>query len=195
MVGTLMVILALQGGIGFTSNLRGGVERKVYEEATKEKEALQKQYEELKKIAGGDPEEITKVRDQAEYLRQYKYRMHRNIKEMSRQSLIQEYGPGPYYAEMTLSFDPLSNVADKTKPAGNDTEIILLEMAPPDLMPATVLFFLRQINATVYDGCSFHRNAGHVLQAGPAVSFETESNDNLWKKFRESGLESVPFQE
>lgn len=191
----LVVLLTLSGTIGFTSNLRGGVDQKTFEAVSKAKDELQKKFEQLKQIAGGDPQEITRVREQAEYLRQYKYRMHRNIKEIARESLIAEFGAGPYYAEMVVSFDPLSNVANKTKAPNNDTASVLLELAPADQMPATVLFFLRQINETLYDGCSFHRNAGHVIQAGPVPSFETESTDHLWKRFRETGLENVPFQE
>ena len=74
--------------------------------------------------------------------------------------------------------------------------MLLIELAPVDEMPATAFWFLEQVNATVYDGCSFHRNAGHVVQGGPAPNFETvQGVRSVMQKFAETGLESVPFQE
>jgi len=51
-------------------------------------------------------------------------------------------------------------------------------------MPVSVLYFLRQVRSGLWTGASFHRNAGHVLQAGlahKAVPAEQRA--------------SVPFQE
>ena len=69
-----------------------------------------------------------------------------------------------------------------------------MQLAPADQMPATVFWFLEQVNATLYDGTSFFRNAGHVIQGGPVANFEFKGQ-NIMKKFVTSGLEGVPFQE
>mmetsp|Transcript_4227 Transcript_4227/g.6188 ORF Transcript_4227/g.6188 Transcript_4227/m.6188 type:complete len:160 (-) Transcript_4227:406-885(-) len=63
-------------------------------------------------------------------------------------------------------------------------------------MPHTVYMFLQQVHHKLWDGCSFHRNAGHVLQAGPTRNFKTPPQGaHLLDKFRSSRLESVKFQE
>jgi cyclophilin family peptidyl-prolyl cis-trans isomerase len=62
-------------------------------------------------------------------------------------------------------------------------------------MPYTVYFFLSQVEKELFNGCSFHRNAGHVMQAGPAPNFKTPPNAGLMRRFQESMLESVSFQE
>lgn len=56
----------------------------------------------------------------------------------------------------------------------------VIEMAPYDLIPCSVFYFLEM--ARTYKGGSFHRNAGHVLQAA-AQTGATE------------GHRSMPFQE
>lgn len=113
------------------------------------------------------------------------------IKALSKRLLMEKYGVGPHFIEMNVSFDPNSNIYSDSIPFGS----IILELAPISQMPAIDFWFLEQINHTLYDGASFHRNAGHVLQAGPVANFETPVNANLMQRFRESGLEGVPFQE
>ena len=67
-----------------------------------------------------------------------------------------------------------------------------LRLAPDELMPTTVLYFLRQVRDGVWDGATFHRNAGHVLQAGPAGNRGRMAT--LAKARGEPDLQ-VPFQE
>jgi hypothetical protein len=124
-------------------------------------------------------------------------RLHEMIQLISKRHLVEKYGVGPHYVEMLLSFDPQSNIADKNKgKSDDDTAILLIEMAPIDEMPTTVLWFLEQVNATIYDGCSFHRNAHHVVQGGPIANFETtDDGKSVMKKIRTTGLDSIPFQE
>jgi hypothetical protein len=123
-------------------------------------------------------------------------RLHEMIQLISKRHLIEKYGIGPHYVEILLSFDPQSNIADKDKINKDDTAILLIEMAPISEMPSTVLWFLEQVNATIYDGCSFHRNAHHVVQGGPIANFETKDNGkSVMQKIRTTGLDSIPFQE
>ncbi len=61
-------------------------------------------------------------------------------------------------------------------------------------MPYTVNFFLSQVSLGLFNGCSFHRNAHHVVQGGP-VANHLSHGTNLYKGFKSAGLESVSFQE
>eukprot|EP00537_Pseudo-nitzschia_pungens_P003430 CAMPEP_0172368968 /NCGR_PEP_ID=MMETSP1060-20121228/29912_1 /TAXON_ID=37318 /ORGANISM="Pseudo-nitzschia pungens, Strain cf. cingulata" /LENGTH=353 /DNA_ID=CAMNT_0013093721 /DNA_START=163 /DNA_END=1221 /DNA_ORIENTATION=+ len=62
----------------------------------------------------------------------------------------------------------------------DDHARLIIELAPPELIPCSVFYFLEL--ARTYIGGSFHRNAGHVLQAA-AQSEATK------------GHRSMPFQE
>ena len=180
------------------------VDRKMYESLQVQNKELQKKVSRLeqkveKKPAeaaadtstGGDTKQLTQ---RISRLETYKARMHEMIQLLSKRHLVEKYGVGPHYVELLLSFDPASNIADPSK--AEDTDVLLIQMAPIDEMPATVLWFLEQVNATLFDGASFHRNAGHVVQGGPIGNFETKDGGrNLMHKFQETGLESVPFQE
>lgn len=94
--------------------------------------------------------------------------------------------------EVKLEFDP---EFPKNTETDNDTGRIVIEMAPVEEMPHVVYWFLEQVNRTLYDGCSFHRNAGHVIQGGPAPNFLSPPNPKLNKRFVDSGFHSVLFQE
>ena len=71
----------------------------------------------------------------------------------------------------------------------------MLEMAPIDEMPHAVYWFLTQVDLGLYDGCSFHRNAPHVIQGGPAPNFLSTKNARLYERFEKSGFNSIPYQE
>jgi hypothetical protein len=175
------------------------VDRKLYESLQTQNKELQKKLQTLEKgarkaAADTGDSDATQLTQRVSRLETYKERMHEMIQFLSKRHLIEKYGSGPHYVELLLSFDPASNIADNTK--AEDTDRLLIQMAPIDEMPATVLWFLEQVNATLYDGASFHRNAGHVVQGGPIGNFETKDGGrNLMQKFHEAGLESVPFQE
>lgn len=122
----------------------------------------------------------------------YKEKSIEAIKRYSKQQLLSKYGRGPYYVDMQIEFDPDSNVAQE----GNDRkDHLILQLADADHMPHTVYWFLEQVTNKMYDGCSFHRNAGHVIQAGPSPNFKTPPSARLMKPFLESGLNGVLFQE
>lgn len=118
------------------------------------------------------------------------------IQLISKHHLIEKYGIGPHYVEMLLSFDPQSNIADPNR-APDDTAILVIEMAPITEMPATVYWFLEQINATIYNGASFHRNAHHVVQGGVIQNFESKkgATQRIMELIRTTGFDSIPFQE
>lgn len=98
------------------------------------------------------------------------------------------FGPGPHRVEILLDFHP----AD---PGEGTASRIVLELAPIEHMPHAVYWFLSQVHLGVWNGASFHRNANHVLQAGAARNFQTPADVKLAQRFRNSGFESVLFQE
>lgn len=177
------------------------VDRKQYEALEQRNRALQRELVDIQKqsAAAGTGKltgsaESAKLMKTVNLLTKYKIRMHEMIQLISKRQLLDKYGKSPHYVEILLSFDPKSNVAvpDKTE----DTEVLLIQLAPIDEMPATVFWFLEQVNSTLYNGCSFHRNAGHVVQGGPAPNFETvKGSKGAAQRFKEAGLDSVPFQE
>ena len=98
-----------------------------------------------------------------------------NIKEtqeLIRQFLTQKYGPGPYMVAMKIKF-PESMPPPPPPADQSDEATILIELAPIADVPYSVYMFLEHIVAIFKSG-SFHRNAGHVLQAmlaGPRKNF------------------------
>jgi hypothetical protein len=76
-----------------------------------------------------------------------------------REVLKLKYGPGPYYVSMGIKF-PLSMASPGLLQETN----LILELAPIEFIPYSVYFFLEYIIQEFQVG-SFHRNAGHVLQA------------------------------
>jgi hypothetical protein len=127
------------------------VDRKLYELLKAQNKELQKKLQSLEKpgvrkavvdTGDGDAKQLTQ---RISRLETYKERMHEMIQFLSKRHLIEKYGPGPHYVELLLSFDPASNIADPMK--ADDTDRLLIQMAPIEEMPATVLWFLEQVNA------------------------------------------------
>lgn len=87
---------------------------------------------------------------------------------------------------MKLEFDPDSNVYNDR----NDGDEIILETASINDMPHSVYLFLEQVDHHLYDHTTFHRNAAHLVQAGPSASTTSHA------RFRHHpSLNSVIFQE
>jgi cyclophilin family peptidyl-prolyl cis-trans isomerase len=74
-------------------------------------------------------------------------------------------------------------------------KVFIIKLAPIDLMPHTVHWFLEKVDHKLYDKCSFHRNAQHVIQGGPWRNFMTPEEANLHGRFEEEGFQHVAFQE
>jgi len=129
---------------------------------------------------------------QIDQLTTYKKKMQENIQLMSRTALLEKFGPGPHRVEITVQFDP---EFPKTAQVHDDVGKIIIELAPVDELPHVVYWFLEQVSRKLYDGCSFHRNAGHVVQGGPAPNFLSGPNPQLHKRFKDSGFYSILFQE
>jgi len=139
-----------------------------------------------RELEAGSQQHLKKIHQLVEYKNHLKSEMQKD----ARRRLIEKFGPGPHHLSIRLAFHPESNVA--RQPGGNR---ILIEMAPDNEMPTTVLWFLEAVERGLYNGASFHRNPGHVVQAGPIANFKTPPNTQLYQKFKESGFENLPFQE
>jgi cyclophilin family peptidyl-prolyl cis-trans isomerase len=127
-------------------------------------------------------------------LTSYKKKMQENIQLLSKTILLEKFGPGPHKVEIKVQFDPSSEIAKPTE-SGKDTGNIVIELAPVDDLPHVVYWFLEQVSRKLYDGCSFHRSAEHVIQGGPTPNFLSPANPGLQKRFKDSGFDSVLFQE
>ena len=137
-----------------------------------------------------DAKELAQLKHDKQYLEKYRTRLQTEISQYSKQKVLEKYGPGPFHVELTVSFVPHSPLYSET-----DNRIVL-ELAPLELMPHAVWWFLEQVTHGLYDGCSFHRNAGHVVQAGPAPNHLSDMTyADLNGRFRESGMSNILFQE
>lgn len=117
----------------------------------------------------------------------YKKKMQESIQFLSKTALIERYGLGPHFVEMLVQFD--------SHQGRNDQGVITVELASVEDMPHAVYWFLEQVRRKLYDGCSFHRNAAHVVQAGPASNFLSPPNAQLPKRFKDAGFDKILFQE
>jgi len=106
---------------------------------------------------------------------------------VGREVVLEDFGEGPYHVMIELELPPKYVVP-------GTTDQIVVELARLDLMPYTINFFLEQVSAKLYDGTSFGRNAGHVLQAWPLPYFANPDADTL-TEFIDSGLDKLSFRE
>lgn len=143
--------------------------------------ALEKQLHNLR-------EEIKSVMSKSEMEARSKSQTRINIQRTSKEAVMAKFGKGPHRLEIFIRFD--SHLGH------DDGGIITIEMAPIDEMPHTVHWFLEQVDRKLYDGFSFHRNAGHVIQAGANhknfLNFEHVPTEQGFKK---AGFHSLLFQE
>mmetsp|Transcript_6188 Transcript_6188/g.9133 ORF Transcript_6188/g.9133 Transcript_6188/m.9133 type:complete len:341 (-) Transcript_6188:139-1161(-) len=137
-----------------------------------------------KKSKGGEKETSSKVKD---VMLAQLTKLETDVQRMAKNTVLEKYGPEPYRVEFQIEFNP------EEVPEGTADKFVI-EMAPLDYMPYTVHFFLEQASKGLLDGCSFHRNAGHVVQGGP-ISNHLSQGRNVRKPFQEADLTSVAFQE
>ena len=112
------------------------------------------------------------------------------IQHISRRHVEEKFGPGPHRVEITLDFPPNAPFSrDNINPK------FVIELAPLDLMPHSVYFFLLQVYNGCWNGRSFDRNAEHVIQAGLYPYYATPDNAEDDGHFEELKLQEVAFQE
>lgn len=99
------------------------------------------------------------------------------------------FGNGPHRVQIQLAFNP-----DGPDLQGTGDSFVI-ELAPIDEMPHSVHWFLEQVDAGLYDGCSFQPSAGHVVMGGAIGNFLSEPDFRPRGRFVESGFPNVLFQE
>jgi cyclophilin family peptidyl-prolyl cis-trans isomerase len=137
--------------------------------------------------------------------------LQKKLQEIHKNDAILKYGSGKIRVELELEFP--KNDAHKTlkdthsrkshpdtisagAPSSSTTtsSIIVMEMAPLDMMPHSVYMFLEMVDAKLFDGCSFILNAMHVIKAAP-LPYDGSSAAAKVRSFALKGLESVAFRE
>jgi hypothetical protein len=110
------------------------------------------------------------------------------LQNLARDILILKYGPPPYFVEVEVEIDSEKNIEGGK---------LVLEMAPVEHVPYSILFFLNQISAKAWDQCSFFINLG-VVYTEDARGSEgrcNKANFRLNNPFGSSSREFLAFQE
>lgn len=121
-----------------------------------------------------------------------------SIQRESRRSVVDKYGPGPHYVEITVDITSL--------PEDESMKSFVVELAPLSLMPHAVHLFLEQVHHKLWNNAWFYVNGPHVLQGGPQADEEEldrlhESGEEYDERelavrpFREKNLETLSFSE
>ena len=109
--------------------------------------------------------------------------------------VTEQFGEGPHYVELQLKL-----------PATLDDFFLTIEMAETSLVPLSVFYFLRQVDAGLWDGVSFRFNEQQVISTDPSSTSQISSNtlasvlsmnDNksALEQMRARGLGHLPFSE
>jgi hypothetical protein len=106
-----------------------------------------------------------------------------DMSKLTRTRAEKYYGKGPHYAQVTVII-PVEE--------GPKEFFFTLEMAPLNLMPASVFTFMEQAEAGAWDGTCFHINSSHALFAQPVSAAGDYSN---LPRMEELGLARLPFPE
>jgi len=108
-----------------------------------------------------------------------------SIQNISRREVLDRFGKGPHKVEMKLDFP---------ESAGPGPDTFVIQLAPVQEMPHTVHTFLEQVYLGLWNGCSFFRNAPHVMQATPRA-YSKNIGEDKESAFVDSGYFHLAFQE
>ena len=87
-----------------------------------------------------------------------------------------------------------SKLEDGSDSPISSSHVLVLEMAPLDLMPHSVYTFLEMVDAKLIEGCSFVLNAMNVVKAAP-LPYDGSRASQKVKAFTRLGLDTVSFRE
>jgi cyclophilin family peptidyl-prolyl cis-trans isomerase len=107
-----------------------------------------------------------------------------HVQDISRRDAIAKYGAGVHRVQLELEFPD----------SAEGPNIIVMELAPIEIMPHSVFTFMEMVSADLFDGCSFILNAMHVIKAAP-LPYDGSSASAKVRAFTRNGLESVAFRE
>ena len=134
-------------------------------------------------------EEMHMLRDRLKESEQKAGHLKEKVQMLSKREAIAKYGHQSHRVELELIFP-----SDLDPDASDGPTRFVIELAPLDLMPHSVHFFLEMVDSHLLDGCSFILNALHVLKAAP-LPYDGSSAANKARAFTKMGLESVAFKE
>lgn len=153
----------------------------------KEIEYLTSELTNIKSQTLGDSKLAETLQHINDMLEQQTNHLQTEIQRTARKAVLDQFGEGPYKVELKLDFPPETSVE-------GTEDTVVLEMASLDLMPHSVHLFMEQVSHKLLDGCSFHRNAGHVVQGGPVPYYKNPSA-KVRELFHDADLVHVSFQE
>lgn len=140
-----------------------------------------------KATSGGEMKEVKEMQKSMDLIAKKINKLEVDMQKKAKKEIIAKFGPGPHKVKIELEFNP------EEVPDGTETSFTI-ELAPIDLMPYTVNHFLQQVSLGLWNGCSFHRNAHHVVQGGP-ITNHLNPGTHLNEGFKKADLGSVVFQE
>ena len=107
----------------------------------------------------------------------------------------QQQQPSPLPLDTNLEGD-LSSSTQQQQQQQKQEHILILEMAPLDLMPHSVYTFLEMVDHHLLDGCSFILNAMNIIKAAP-LPYEKglPSAKEMAENFHKFNLDTVSFSE
>jgi cyclophilin family peptidyl-prolyl cis-trans isomerase len=147
------------------------------------REQLEKLQVALKEKTRDMATSVQQLEEKLQLQTSYRQRYAQGIQELSREALMDQFGPGPYHVQLEVALQD----GDKKKPSS-----ILLELAAAaDDVPHTVYTFLRRVAAGLYDGSAFYQKTEHLLAAGAVKVDGTSVKD----RFVEAGLDHLYLQE
>ena len=128
---------------------------------------------------------------ESEHLRTKLLEVQDSVRGRDRAELIEEFGEGPHRVRVKVDLDTSSDSGDAVVfPKVNG--VFVIEMAPIDLMPHSVRFFMEQVRHKLWDGTSFSYNPSHIILTRAATP---DGNPSPLKDFKERDLHSISFQE
>lgn len=141
-------------------------------------------------------DEMVEVKEKLRIEASQKNALEKYIQAISLRDATLKYGTGVIRVQLDLDFpeDRNRNDWDGALSSMSSSPVLVLEMAPLELMPHSVFTFLEMVNARLFDGCSFILNAMNVVKAAP-LPYDGSSTSQKVKAFTKLGLDSVSFRE
>jgi len=137
--------------------------------------------------SGGETKDVKEMQNSMDLIAKKIDKLEVDMQKKAKKEIIAKFGLGPHRVKIELGFNP------EEVPDGTATSFTI-ELAPIDLMPYTVNHFLQQVSLGLWNGCSFHRNAHHVVQGGPIANY-LNPGAKVSAGFKKADLGSVVFQE
>jgi len=137
-----------------------------------------------------DPVTLPKIeRDRRESIQLRRIEvLKKNIQDISKRELLDRFGPGPHRVEFHIAFSHDS----EEEPSDIGPKKFVVETAPANLMPHSVLLFLEMVQHSLWDQTAIVHNKDHVLTASPTNFFTGKSKI---EEFSKAGFSRVSFQE